>query len=151
MKIFQQVAEGRIFLLNITKIYLRIKINGSKNIAQLSAVVFFNVRQGYVNLLTDFIVITLTVKEIKGRFFINRKPFPAHGSLHTAFITVILNHVVFSFFLSDITQVFHKKHRQDVVFITGAVDLSSEAVTGLPEDSFNIRTRCHFSYLSSCQ
>lgn len=71
MKIFQQIAEGRFFLLHVPEIHLGIEVNGAENIAQLSAVMFFNVRQGHVDLLTDFVAVAFAVKEIKGGLFID--------------------------------------------------------------------------------
>ena len=151
MEVLQQVPKGGVLFFYITKVDLRVEIDGTEHIAEFAAVVLLNMRQCYIDLLADFGAVALAVEVIKGGLPIHREPLPAHGTLHTALIAVILGHVPFTLFLGDIAQVLHKQHRQDIVLVTGTIDLSTETVTGFPEDSFNISTSSHFSYLFSNQ
>ena len=64
---------GCILFLYLAKINLRVKVNGAEYIAELAAVVFLNVRQSDVDLLANFVVVTVFIKEFKGRLFIDGK------------------------------------------------------------------------------
>ena len=149
MEVFQQIAEGGVLFLHIAEINLRVKVNGAEYIAQLAAVVLLNVGKGNVDLLTDFVIITVFIEKVKGGLLIDGKAFTAHGAFYAALIAIVLLQVLGTFFFGNVTQVFDKQHRQDIVLVAGAVDLSTEAVTGFPEDAFNIVTSSHFNYLSS--
>ena len=107
-----------------------------------------NVGKSNVDLLANLVIITVFVEKVKGGLLIDGKAFTAHGAFYAALIAVVLLHVLGTFFFGNVTQVFDKQHRQDIVLVAGAVDLSAEAVTGFPKDAFNIVTSSHFNYLS---
>ena len=61
MEIFQKISQGRVLFLHIAKVYLGVEVDGAEHIAQLATVVFLNVRQRHIDLLADFVAVTLAV------------------------------------------------------------------------------------------
>lgn len=146
VKVFQQIAEGRILLPWFAKIHLRVEVDGAEYISQLSAVMVFNLSQRHVDLLTNLRIVAVFIEVIKRGMFVNGKAFAAHGALHAAHVAVILFDVLLTLFLGNIAQIFHEQHGENVILIAGTVDLSAEAVAGVPQDLLNIFSGGHVHF-----
>jgi hypothetical protein len=48
----------------------------------------------------------------------------------------------------NVAQILNKEHGQDIILIAGAIDLTAEAIAGVPESFFNILLGGHV-YLPS--
>ena len=102
MEIFQQIAERGVLLLHVTKIDLRIEVDGTEDVAELAAVVFLDMGQGDVDLLADFMFGPVVIQIIERGFLIDREPLAPHGAFHTLFIATVLLHVLGLFFFRDV-------------------------------------------------
>ena len=143
MKVLQQIAQGSILFLHVAKVYLRVKVNRAEHIAEFSAVMLFNMRQCHVDLLANLIVAAILVQEVKRRLPINVEALSAHRTLNASLISAILLRVKRAPLPGHIAKILYKQHGQDIVLIAGAVDLTAEAVTSLPEHTLDIVTSSH--------
>ena len=146
VEILQQVAQGSVLLFWFTKIHLGVEIDSPEYIAQLSAVVFFDVVQCHIDFLADFSVVPVGIEIVEGGLLVHCKAFPAHGPFHPAHIPVILFDVLLAPLFRNIAEVLHEQHGEDVVFIAGTVDLAAKTITGVPQDLFNIFSVCHLHF-----
>lgn len=101
-EILQQVAQGRILFFRLSKVRLRIEVNGPEYIAKLSAVMVLNLAQGNIDLLPDLRIIAVVVKIIKGGLLVQCKPLAAHGPLNAAQISLILPEILLPLLFGNI-------------------------------------------------
>ena len=110
----------------------------------------FNRCQCRVDLQPDFGIMAIFIKVPKRRCIVQLKALPAHGTLDTAFITVVLLPVLLSLFLRNVAQIFYEQHGKNVVLITGTVNFTAKAVAGVPKNAFDFRFCRHSRYPFLC-
>lgn len=98
VEILQQVAQGNVLLFGLTKVYLRVEVDGPEYIAQLSTVVFLDMVQCHIDFLANFSIVPVGIEILEGGLLVHCKAFPAHGPFHPAHIPVILFDIVYDDF-----------------------------------------------------
>ena len=146
VEILQQIPKCGILFFGLTKINLRVEIDSPEYVAQLSAVVFLDMVQRYINFLAYFRIIPIGIKIIKGRLLVHRKTLTTHGTLYPAHIAIILLNILLTLLFGNIAEVLHKQHRENIILISGTVDFAAETITGIPQDLLNIFSGCHFHF-----
>ena len=116
-KIFQKILEAVVALAGLAQIGFAVEIDVAKYIVQFGLIGIFNLFEHRVDRLPDIAVDSMSIEIIKGCFLTDDKALASHGPFDSHLVSAILFLKLGQFVLSDIAEVFHEQHRQDVVLI----------------------------------
>ncbi len=148
-KIFQQILEAVVALAGLAQVGFAVEIDVAKYIVQFGLIGIFNIFEHRIDRLPDIAVVSVSIKIIKGCFLTDNKALASHGPFDSHLVSTIFFLKLGQFVFSNIAEVFHEQHRQDIVFIHGRIDDAAKGVAGPPDHIENLSFSLLFVHVST--
>ena len=118
MEILKQIAENSVLVLSLAEINSGVEVDSTEHVAELLAVVIFDLGKGNIYLLTDLIIGAVVVEIIESGSLSQCETLIAHSTFNTSFVALVFLDILSFSLVVNVIQILDKEHGEYVVLVT---------------------------------